>query len=530
MTSTVVAIIGAGPVGLTAAMALSRHGIKPIVFERHDQIVNHPRGHVINVRSMEIFRSWGLDTAVSRHALDPATKRRISWATSLVGEELGLLETPAMPDDVSPAQDVSCPQDRVEEVLLGALRDEGVDVRYGTEVSVSSSSVGQRTVLRTNDGERIEARYVIAADGASSPTRRRFGIDMQGPPLLGHQVNIYFEADMADLLGDRNALLTWILNPVAPGVFINMGEKRRWVFNAGYDPNETPQETFSQRFCEELLREAIGVDIKPAVQTVRFWRMAAQVSDAYRFDDTFLCGDAAHRFPPTGGLGANTGIADAHNLAWKLAHVHRGTAEPALLDSYETERRPIAVANWSLRNSKNITETGVGPAATRNAEILAGGGASADALRDRIRDAIDRQVEHFDHLGQDLGYIYEPSSIVIDDGAPLPRSDGSTYVATTHPGARLPHVNLSDGRSTLDLVGSTYRLLVGCGGRAPAAAQTTVEHTELDQDAWKKLPQSEHVTGVLVRPDGHVATRFRDLGSQELAAIESIVRCSQSKR
>ncbi len=536
-----VAIIGAGPVGLTAAMALSHHGVETIVFERHAAVVDHPRGHVINARSMEIFRRWGLDAEIGGHALDADTARRISWATSLVGDEIGRLDTPAPPAEASPCELVSCPQDQVEQVLLAALHDRGVDVRYATEITdlaavEASETARSGIVLTTAAGDQVEARYVIGADGASSRSRRRLGIDMTGPPLLGNQVNISFEADLSGLVGERLALLTWILHPKAPGVFINMGEGQRWVFNMGYDPERTPAESFTQQRCAELLHVAIGVDVVPVVRSVRFWRMAAQVADTYRSGDVFLCGDSAHRFPPTGGLGANTGIADAHNLAWKLAQVLDDTAAPSLLDSYEAERRPIAVANsaWSLENSKKITETGVGPFARATGKTLAAGGVEADALRVRIRSSIDDQLAHFAHLGQDLGYCYGSSDMVIGDGPPPPPFDDVTFVATTHPGARLPHVELSDGRSSLDVVGSRYCLLVAEGTLVQPGATLSeqakahgVEVAAIDDAAWASLPGMAGHVALLIRPDDHIAMRVVDFDADVWHTIRSIVSCVQ---
>lgn len=532
MTTVPVAIIGAGPVGLTAALALSEHGVESVVVERHRAVVDHPRGHVINARSMEIFRRWGIDTEIGGQALDSQTARHISWAMSLAGDEIGRLVTPLPPPEASPCSLVSCPQDRVEQVLVAALRDRGVAVRYGTEVTGLATSDGPGVVLTTGAGDVLEAEFVIAADGASSPTRRRLGIDMTGPPLLGNQVNISFEADLSTLLGNRTALLTWILHPTAPGVFINMGEGRRWVFNMGYDPETTPAESFTEDRCREVLLSAIGADVDPVVRSVRFWRMAAQVANEYRRGNVFLCGDSAHRFPPTGGLGANTGIADAHNLAWKLAHVLDGTAAPSLLDTYESERRPIAEENaaWSLENSKKITETGVGPRAARSGAILAAGGAEADDLRHRIGSSIDDQLAHFAHLGQDLGYSYGPSTIVVTDGSPPPPVDDVVFEATTRAGARLPHVTLADGRSSLDLVATRHCLLVERDGpvahdaataRKADALGVTVE--SLDTAAWAALPEMAGHEALLVRPDDHIAMRPRHLDAAAWRAIGSIV-------
>ena len=200
------------------------------------------------------------------------------------------------------------------------------------------------------------AAWVVGCDGAASTTRRLAGIPMEGPEALAHVVGIYFHADLESLAVERPAVLYWTIDEEVPGTFIALDGSQRWVFHAAWDTERSSIESYSEERCREILRRAIGLDVKTEIRSVRPWTMTAQVAARYREGRVLVAGDAAHRFPPTGGFGMNTGVQDAHNLAWKLAAVLGGQAGPQLLDSYESERRPVGQGNcdWSARNAMGL--------------------------------------------------------------------------------------------------------------------------------------------------------------------------------
>jgi hypothetical protein len=267
-----------------------------------------------------------------------------------------------------------------------------------------------------------------------------------------------------------------------------------------------------------LVRRALGSE-EPAfaIRTIRSWTMTAQVAERYRDRRVFLVGDAAHRFPPTGGLGLNTGVQDAHNLVWKLAAVEAGWAAAALLDTYEIERRPVAQRNAdvSLENAMRLMEVYRALASVDPAERAAG----TFAVTPELTAAIANQAEHFDMLGLQLGYTY-PTGAIADDGAVATPSPVRTYEPTALPGARLPHAWVErDGRrvSTLDLVAyDRFTLVTGANGRPwgdELAARLPIAVVTLGRDAidrdgtWARLLDLVPDGAILVRPDQHVAWR-----------------------
>jgi putative polyketide hydroxylase len=542
MTDVPVLIIGAGPTGLSLSLQLSRLGVRSLVVERHPSTTDHPRAHVVATRTMELFRSWQMADEVIDAALPLDQAGGIAWVTSLAGEELGRIQLASDPVrlsariEASPAITVSCAQDSVEPALLAGARRAssatGSEVRFDTTATLVDDGPGGVRVALDGPGgrEEIVARYLVAADGASSPTRAALGVAMSGHGTLGHYINTYFHADLVPILDGRGAVLHWVVDAEVPGVFVALDGHERWLFNSPYDPQIEPVDTYTPERCASRVRHAVGATVDIDVRSVRPWTMQADVAERYRVGSVFLAGDAAHTFPPTGGLGMNTGIQDAHNLAWKLALVLEGTAGESLLDTYEAERLPIARANtdYSVINAIGAASTGIGPTAADVAARLAAGGEVGAAERARLTAAIDEQRPHFDFLGQDLGFAYAEGALV-PDGTPPEPSSGSTYVPSARPGARAPHAWLTRGAerlSTLDLFDDQFTLLAPCGSpwlaphrldRAPVpvAAVAVGPDGDVQTDGGVRTDGTPFADlygigphgAVLVRPDGHVAWR-----------------------
>lgn len=536
---TPVLIVGAGPVGLSAAFVLGRFGIDSVIVEQYTGINPHPRAHVVNARSMELFRNWGINDKVAADALPQEWLTRIIWTTTVAGEELGrinLLDAPVQQlvtrMNASPEMPQSCAQDRVQHRLVDLVRRQGrADLRYGTKLVdlVDTDDGVEATLDHGQDTTKVVADFVIAADGACSWVRQHRSIPMMGMPPLAQQVNICFHADLSDLVADRGAVLYWTINSEARGVFIAMDGKQRWTYNFEYNPALESVADYPAERCEGIIKKALGrEDIPIDIQSVGGWTMCAETAVRYRDNRVFLAGDAAHRFPPTGGIGMNTGIADADNLAWKLAAVLQGWADPKLLDSYHAERRPVAVSNtqYSVMNSLKMAAAGIGPTAAAMVERLESGDPEiAAAQRAELGPAIQDQRAHFNALGQEFGYRYDRrGTAVVADGTDAPKTDNPAedFTPIARPGSRLPHYWITQSGetiSTLDLVGPHFLLIAGADGErhvkhldrfADMPIRSVVIGRDIgigDSDLHQALGISTSGC-VLVRPDGHVGARI----------------------
>jgi len=522
-----VLIVGSGPAGLTAVVLLADHGIPATLVERNPSTTDHPRAHVVNTRTMEIFRRIGIAEGVYASGLSEEAYARILWKRSITGEEYGALAmTEARVEErrqASPTSIASCPQDAVERLLRAAAERRGCDLRYGTEVvGYEQDDEGVTAMLNGPRGyERLRATWVIAADGASSPARRLLDVAMVGIPPLATLVGIHFEADLTAAIGDRSALLYFLMNSRAPGIVIALDGRRRWVYHR-------PQfeDSFSADDAAAAARLAIGTpDVPITIKSIRPWTMTAEVAERFRVGRIFLAGDAAHRARSRCRAGLNTGVQDAHNLAWKLALVAKGRAPATLLDSYEIERKPVAQSNtdWSVRNFLE-GGTAVGPGNMMATMQLEADGADVPQILAQLQRDIDAERDHFDALGQDLGFVYEAGAL-LPDGSALPAlaDRAAEYVPNARPGSRAPHVWLTRGGirlSTLDLFGRDFVLLVPADGndwsavtRAELPVPVTVYRVgqggdvKDDDGTWRSHYGVAGDGAVLVRPDGHVAWR-----------------------
>lgn len=503
-----VLVIGGGPVGLVLAASLAAQGIDVMVVERRTDVQPSPAAHVVNARTFEILRSLGVDAArLDAACRPPSDGAWVRWVTTLVGNEHGAVPFErqhdlAALDDITPTPLRNLSQHRLEPILRDHVASlPHCTVEYGVAWSGATDDGDTVTsTVVTDDGtaHRIRSRYLIGADGAGSPVRRACGIEMEGPTRLSSIVAIHARADLRNLVADRPATLYWITDPDHEGVLVAHDIDETWVLMHPYDPDVEDVESFSVERCRALFAHAVGAPVDFEVVGVSPWTMTCQVASHYRAGRVFLVGDAAHRFPPTGGLGLNTGAADAQNLAWKIAAVERGWAPESLLDTYERERRPVAEHNaeQSLDNAVRLFEV--------QAAL-----ASDDA--DEITASIERQAGHFDMLGLQLGAVYGGDGALVDDGTPVERADEPVrdYLPTIHPGARLPHVWIeSDGRrcSTLDLV-RAGRFALLTANEAWVDAARTVSHL-VPLDVWRATDAFDLGDGaVLVRPDQHVAWR-----------------------
>ncbi|MCR5857974.1 FAD-dependent monooxygenase [Mesorhizobium sp. J428] len=534
-----VAIIGAGPVGLSAAALLQRLATSCVVFDRNPSTSFHPRGHVITARTMEIFRQIGIENEISSVSLPIEKHAGVGFMTSLSGEEIGVIWT--RPDRrpeleelaISPCLKRSCPQDMLEPVLRRHVESvPGHDLRFSTEITAILQR-DDRVDLhwRAAGGETgtCTAKYVIAADGARSFAREQLGVGASGGSM-GQQIGVYFKADLLRFTKGRPYLLWWIYNATTSGVFISLDGRYRWTYNFAYGETDNRQD-FTRERCEAIIKAAIGSqDVDIDIQSIMPWRMQARIADKFQSGRVFFAGDAAHPLPPTGGQGMNTGIADVHNLAWKLALVLRGDAPAAILETYGEERMPIARFNvaQSVRNAEKMAASGLAGMLSDNKDVTSRiESDESDVVRARLAAAIPDQREHFDYPGQTFGYVYR-SALIADDGAEYEPHSVRDYIPSARPGQRAPHFWLA-GRegtlmSSLDLFAlSEFTLLVGADGKLWKDAFSEVldelglsgrAHIIEKDDGlravdadWLELYGIQSTGAVLVRPDGHVAWR-----------------------
>lgn len=527
-----VLVVGGSLVGLSTSVLLASAGVPHLLVERHRGTAVHPRAASFHQRTMEIFRSAGLQSAV-----EAAAEKEFEQNGAIVSvESLAAAETKYFfrnfnegVEQLSPTARLFITQIGLEPLLRAAAEERGAEHRYATElVSVEQDDDGVTSVIRGRDGggeETVRSQYLVAADGAHSHVRQLSGIEMAGRGAFADCVTIYFRADMRELIGDRNLSVVYINHPELLGFFrfSITGDSGFLAVFSTTEPDGTRDTHVAADMdparCEDLVRKALGrADIPVQIETVQRWSAAAAWASRFQDRRVFLAGDAAHVMPPTGGFGGNTGVADAHNLAWKLALVLQGTATPRLLDTYDAERRPVssmtveqAYTRYVLRVDPSLPKEDMAPPMD-DASIELGAVLRSAAV-----------------LGDDDG----------DDGAVVadPRAPGG------RPGTRAPHLVVDvDGTpaSVLDVFGSGFVLLAGPGGQAwcDAAAQVStdleaplVAHrvapdgSLVDRErAFPALYGTGEVGAVVVRPDGVVAWRAAAAPPDPRAEVDRVLR------
>lgn len=523
-----VLIVGAGPVGMLGGILAARHGLSSLVVERRDGPQTSPAAHVVNARTYEICRQAGLDMArIHSAGKDTTDSGHVNFVTRLTGDLIGRLPFERQGDgclEFTPTPLRNLSQHRFEPILADELRaSAGAELRYRQqwEQSQQDDDVVVSDILDLDSGEtsRLRSRYVIGCDGASSRVRKLLGIEMVGPPLLQCFLMIHFGADLRALTADRPGVLHFVLDPETPGTFIAHDVESDWVFMHGIDPSVESIDDYTEERCLAIVERAAGTELDAEILGAGTWWMSSQTVDSMGEGRIFLAGDAAHRFPPTGGLGLNSGVQDIHGLMWRLGAVSAGRASAALLDSYESERIPVAQnnAHQSLMNAIKLVElpAALGTDAEPTTERLHASLADPSKA-DGIAAAVEMQREHFDLFGLQLGYVYDDGAFVAENSSVGPGSP-STYEPTARPGARLPHAWLSavGGTSTLDLVPLDRPVLFSfgdhddwadaLGGADVSAVRVGVDTPALD--AWRLMCDVDNTGALLVRPDHHVAWR-----------------------
>ena len=367
--TTPVLIAGAGPAGLTAAIALARQGIESLVVERKRELSSLPRATVISTRSMELLRSWGLESEIQAGGIEVQWQMLAceSLALASAGSPIPVgLPSRQQSAVISPAAPECVPQDHTERVLLDHLASlEPARVELGTEVAgLETGPDGARVVLRAAGGgpsRTVHARYVIAADGAHSTVRSELGIAVHGPDRFMEAATALFRAPLWDVAGAHRYGIYDIGHHEAAGTLLPAGRGDRWLYGVRWEPGRRALADFTEERFTRLIRLATGVaDLQPQIERIGGFSFAAQLAERFRGGNAFLIGDAAHRVSPRGGTGMNTAIHDGFDLGWKLAWVLRGWAGADLLDTYELERRPVVEHNLARSVDPNGSVRDVG--------------------------------------------------------------------------------------------------------------------------------------------------------------------------
>ncbi|WP_210603737.1 FAD-dependent oxidoreductase [Brevibacterium oceani] len=511
-TACDVLVIGGGLVGLAAGAFLAQHGVDVTVVERHPSTSLHPKARLVTVRSMELYSSLGIDDEI-RTAGEPNGGFAVAADLSAEHDQW----VPPADDEsaaahLSPFTPYSCDQQRIEPILRTRAEELGARVLFGTQASDISEGEHEVSARLDRNGtvSTLRARYLLAADGARSTIRRNLGIGLDGEPVPGTAVSALFSADLSPALHGRVVDALMARNAEAFLFARGNESERQWQLGTHQRPEWSNGTDLSTQLAS-IIRAATGLpELDPHIDSVLTWSTGAYVAQRLSAGRIFLLGDAAHQMPPYGGFGGNTGVQDAHNLAWKLAAVCRGEADSRLLDSYEIERGPLV---------RLIVEQAL--------------------LRSRKTPGQPAPPEQIDSATLSLGSAYPPIS---DTAA---KADSAIDALTSavedprdpsgRPGTRAPHIALStSSRSTLGIL-DPVRFTFIADDRSPTAAalserppaalairtvapgSAAAEHRQV----WDRIYSGSDCDGVLVRPDHVIAWRAPKGLADPVSAVSS---------
>jgi 2,4-dichlorophenol 6-monooxygenase len=569
-----VLIIGGGGCGLTLSAFLADKGVDFLTIERRATTSNLPKAHYLNQRTMEILHQHNMDESIYAIGTPSINRCKTKWYTSF-GNQGGrfdgitLHEMPQFGHGsvnyhkyvaASAVDNANLPQIRLEPIFRkhAETRKPG-SIKFQHElITMEQDADGVTATIKdivADETYQVRAKYAVAADGGRT-MGNLFGVKMEGPANLITQIGVHVKADFSSIYPDDGVLLNWIKSPKRPGVtvLVAMGPEKfdrhseEWSIGfplMPWDPEITPESAIA------IIRDLLVVpdDIKMEALTVTSWMVGGILADKYQEGRVFFAGDAAHKHPPTTGLGLNTAIQDSHNLAWKLAMALKGDASPAILDTYQSERQPIGAFNveWALNAFFNhmlldmaifavhpgdMTKMQTPEHVVASFEALLADSPNGRMRRKRMQDVFETQIIELEAHDVELGFVYPEGALVSDGTLPHDRDPlGTLYIPTTRPGHRLPHAWLEVGGkkvSTHHFVGNDtdFALLTDSeGSEWISAAQKASEKygvkiktvsVGVNGDAqdidgnWTKLKQVKNGGAVLIRPDNIVAWRSQD--------------------
>jgi 2-polyprenyl-6-methoxyphenol hydroxylase-like FAD-dependent oxidoreductase len=523
---TQVLVVGAGPVGLTAAMDLASRGIDVVVAEiRHAGEPPNVKCNHVSARSMEVFRRLGIVRRVRDAGLPADFPNDCAYRTAVVGRELARIPIPCRADRYGategPDTDWPTPEPphRINQIylepILFACAQERPQIKILTRVQVErfeQTADYVQAYARDLDGRsdiEIVAEYLIGCDGGRSMVRKAIGSRLTGTDVVQRVQSTYIHApQLKDMIVQKPAWMTMSLNPRRCGTTVAIDGKDNWLIHNHLAPNEIDFESVDRDWA---LRTILGVDdrFRYDILSKEDWVGRRLVASRFRDRRAFICGDAAHLWIPYAGYGMNAGIADAVDLCWLLAAALQGWAGPEMLDAYEAERQPITeqVSQYAMNHALAVIDQRRAVPPEIEAE-----GPAGDEVRDMVgRAAYDLNVQQYCCAGLNFGYYYDRSPVIAYDGETAPSYSMGSFAASTVPGARVPHVWLPDGHSLLDELGPAYTLIrldptIDVRPLTNAAAGSGVPLAVIDIDrsnATARFPENL----LIVRPDSHIAWR-----------------------
>jgi putative polyketide hydroxylase len=525
---TPVLVVGGSLNGLTAALLLARRGVPCLVVERHPGTSIQYKFRGISPRSMEIYRSAGIEADIRARDLIDDRSAYVARVKNLADSEVSWQGIPwSDTSDMGPAAAATCDQDQLEPILRAHAERYGADVRFHTELldfTQNRDGVVARVRDRTTGSDySVHSQYLIGADGAHSPVREALRIRRHGPGVLQHWMNVIFEADLPTTIAGRALRAVFVTD--INGTLVPRGDGR-WLMAVQFVPERGERvEDFTPDRCRDLIRRGAGrPDLKVDVIDTRPWEAAAAVADRYSEGRVFLVGDSAHLMPPTGGFGGNTGIQDVHNLVWKLEAVIRDAAGPDLLETYDSERRPVA-------------DRTVGQALAR--------------LQAWFKDP-SRRLPSPEPLVDDIavifGYRYPTGAFVADGQSGSEDLFENPRASSGRPGSRAAHVVVTHrgaNVSTIDLFGDRWVLVSGPKGRvwsdllrqSPVARALGIAWHGIHPDGdlgdvanrWFTAYGVDDNGAVLIRPDGFIAWRCRTAAGDAASAFDAALERLQMR-
>jgi 2-polyprenyl-6-methoxyphenol hydroxylase-like FAD-dependent oxidoreductase len=527
-----IGIVGGGPIGLTLALFLDRLGVRCALFNTAPTTRWHPKGSTQGARTMEHFRRLGIADAIRDLGLPHDHPTDVAYFTRFGGPELARLRMPSTDDvrrmvasaaatDQVPEPIHRANQMHVERFLFEhASRRPNIVMRFGWNVdAVAQEPNGVRLQATPEHGgtpEHWHVQYLVGCDGGRSMVRRGLGIKFQGEAGVeqryfgGRMFSTYVRMPelYRDHLGHRRAWQYWAVNPEIRSSLIAVNGADEFLFRTQASVPDQPPE---DKAVADAMRRCVGRETPMQIIAHEPWTAGmALVAEKFADRRVFMAGDAVHLFTPTGGFGMNTGVDDAANLAWKLAAMVQGWGGARLLDTYESERQPIATRNTDAARqlTANIGGTDVDPAIEQDSP-------AGEEARRKAGAMLATFGEQFASLGVQLGARYDSSPIVAAGDAP-PADSLIAYRPTSVPGGRAPHVWLDErrgpGSSLFDRFGGGFTLL-RLGAKAPGASDMEAAAERL------KIPLTILDIGsadardlydrdlALVRPDQYVAWR-----------------------
>jgi 2-polyprenyl-6-methoxyphenol hydroxylase-like FAD-dependent oxidoreductase len=527
-TDTPVLIVGGGPIGLALAADLGRRGVTVTVVEKNENKLGPAKMLEVSVRTMEFCRQLGIADKVRNWGFPLDWPLDSAFVTDLQGYELGRVRTPALGAEphsaFSPERGRPCPQTWFDPILQDCARSlPHVTLRHNVKLkSFTQDADGVTASLRDQSSRRTEtvrAGYLVGCDGFASTVREALGIAIRGEPHIDWSMTIYLRIPDLCAYHDKGKAFRYVF----------VGPEGTWSFLSIVDGKDLwrlqlvdiDERRLQSADIAALVRRCMGREVPYTIEDKTLWVRKRTVADRFSHGRVFIAGDAAHAHPPNGGLGMNTGIQDAFDLGWKLAAVLEGWGGPALLASYDRERRPASAraAAVSLENYRRLIS------AEQRAQICAPTAAGEAARRAIGERLVEENKKSWHPVGVHLGYIYHPSPIVLPDGTPQPADDTFGYQPTTFPGARAPHVWLAPGKSMLDLFGDGF-VLLQFDDQPVEAIERAAARRGVPLTVHRIVrPEAAALYGcslVLVRPDGHVAWRGDRAPDDALALIDTI--------